>query len=352
MFITDRSGVIEYVNPAFERITGYSSNDVIGKTPRVLKSGAQGTDYYDRLWRTVLAGAPFHGTPVNRKPSGALYHAEQTITPMITASGSISHFVSVMRDMTDHRLFEEQQAELRLAASIQRKLLPQQPLHLEGWELAGAVLPTVATCGDYFDFITIRDKVLCLVVADACGHGVGPALIAVQARAHLRSLVCTDLELDQIFSRLNQILSMDLDDGLFVTMAVTCIEASTGSLVWANAGHPTTYVFDAAGAVKNELKSTGLPLGILADRPYTTGHGVNVEPGDVVLAVTDGFLEAQNAGGAEFGRDGLCEVMRTSVSLPAEGIVQRLHDAVRTFSEGQPQTDDLTAVVCRRQNAH
>jgi serine phosphatase RsbU (regulator of sigma subunit) len=64
--------------------------------------------------------------------------------------------------------------------------------------------------------------------------------------------------------------------------------------------------------------------------------------------ITDGFLEAQNAGDVEFGRDRLLQVMRTSVSLPAEEIVQRLHDAVRIFSGSQPQNDDLTAVVCRR----
>jgi PAS domain S-box-containing protein len=348
VFITDRSGLIEYVNPAFERITGYSSEDVIGKTPRVLKSGSQGTDYYDRLWRTVLAGDPFHGTPINRRPGGALYHAEQTITPMTTSTGAISHFVSVMRDMTDTRLFEQQEIELRLAASIQRKLLPQESPQLEGWEFAGSVLPAAATCGDYFDFVTIRDNALCLVIADACGHGVGPALISVQTRAHLRSLAHTDLELDEIFSRLNQILVSDLDDGLFVTMAVTCIDPSSGSLVWANAGHPTAYVFDAAGAIKNELQSTGLPLGILADRPYTVGRGVNIDPGDVVLTITDGFLEAENAAGAEFGTRRLCEVVQTNVSFPAEEIVQRLHDAVRDFADGQPQNDDLTAVVCRR----
>ena len=184
-----------------------------------------------------------------------------------------------------------------------------------GWDVAGAVLPAAATCGDYFDFMTIRDNVLCLVIADACGHGVGPALIAVQTRAHLRSLVHTDLELDQIFSRLNRILTSDLDDGLFVTMAVTCIDMSTGSLVWASAGHPTSYVFDSAGEIKNELPSTGLPLGILADRPYAIGRGVNIAPGDVVLMMTDGFLEAQNTGDVEFGRDRLFQVMTITTSF-------------------------------------
>jgi sigma-B regulation protein RsbU (phosphoserine phosphatase) len=81
------------------------------------------------------------------------------------------------------------------------------------------------------------------------------------------------------------------------------------------------------------------------------GRGVTIDPGDVVLTFTDGFLEAQNAGGVEFGRDRLCEVVRTSMSLSAEEVVQRLHDAVRVFADGQPQNDDLTAVVCRRKNA-
>jgi len=66
---------------------------------------------------------------------------------------------------------------MRLAGSIQRKLLPRGPPRLEGWDVAGAVLPALATCGDYFDFITVRDDQLCLVVGDACGHGVGPAVI-------------------------------------------------------------------------------------------------------------------------------------------------------------------------------
>jgi serine phosphatase RsbU (regulator of sigma subunit) len=121
--------------------------------------------------------------------------------------------------------------------------------------------------------------------------------------------------------------------------------------MWANAGHPSAYVFDQAGRIKTELESTGLPLGVLADRPHAIGRGGNIAPGDVVVMITDGFLEAQNAAGVEFGRDRLCEVVRTSVSLPAEEIVQRLHDAVRIFSGGQPQNDDMTAVVCRRKKA-
>ncbi len=348
VFITDRSGTIEYVNPAFEGTTGYSSDEVIGQTPRILKSGEQGPEYYKRLWETVLGGKSFHGTPINRKRNGDLYHAEQTITPMYSGNGEITHFVSVMRDMTDRKLIERQEIEMGLGASIQRKLLPEHPPRSDGYDVAGAVLPALATCGDYYDFINTRDDGLCLAVADACGHGVGPALIAVQVRAHLRSLVQTDLELNQILFEINQILVSDLDDDLFVTMAVVCVDATTGSLRWANAGHPTAYVFDTTGSVKTELRSTGLPLGMLPGRPYTLGQGVTIQPGDVVLMITDGFLEALNADGAEFGTDRVLEVMNASVQLSAKEIVQRLHDAVREFADGHPQDDDLTAVVFKR----
>ena len=348
VFITDPTGIIEYVNPSFERMTGYPRREVIGKTPRILRSGEQGPEYYDGLWGSLLRGEPFYGTPVNRRRDGRLFHAEQTITPMTTGFGEVSHFVSVMRDLTDRRLIEEREVEMRLAASIQRRLLPQSPPAVPGWDLAGAVLPALATCGDYFDFIAGRDGRICVVVADACGHGVGPALIAVQTRAHLRSLLQADLALSETLVRLNRILVSDLDAGLFVTMAVACLDPDTGSVVSANAGHPTAYVFDRDGKVKAELASTGLPLGMLSDRPYTEGREIVAAPGDVVLMVSDGFLEAEDSQGLEFGVDRVIEVVGSNVGLSAAGIVQRLTEAVRAFSGGRAQQDDLTVVICRR----
>lgn len=348
VFITDRSGVIEYVNPAFERTSGYRREEVVGKTPRVLKSGVQGAEYYDRLWRTVLAGEPFHGASVNRKRDGRLYHAEQTITPMRTGDGEITHFVSVMRDMTDRRLIEEQEVELRLAGSIQRRLLPRPRPRTDGYEIAGTVSPALAVCGDYYDAIDTLDGQLCLAVGDARGHGVGPALIAVQTRAHLRSLLQAGLTLDRALFEINRILVADLDHGLFITLAVVRIDLATGALEWASAGHPTAYVLDAAGAVTGRLGSTGLPLGLLADRPYTVGNGAILEPGGALLMVSDGILEAEAADGTEFGIERLHAVMRGSAGLPAAEIVQGLQDAVQVFVDGQPRKDDLTAVVCAR----
>jgi len=107
VFITDYDGVIEYVNPAFERLTGYTKDDAIGKTPRILKSGKKTQDEYRQLWETVRAGNIFQGMVINRKKNGDLYYEEKIITPLRDEHGNITHFVSTGRDVTERIQAEE-----------------------------------------------------------------------------------------------------------------------------------------------------------------------------------------------------------------------------------------------------
>jgi two-component system cell cycle sensor histidine kinase/response regulator CckA len=108
VMITDREGIIEYVNPAFEALTGYSPGELMGQTPRVLKSGQQTSELYKDLWETVLSGAVFRCTMVNRKKNGDVFVAEKTITPLRDNEGRITHFISNDRDITDRRRLENQ----------------------------------------------------------------------------------------------------------------------------------------------------------------------------------------------------------------------------------------------------
>ena len=104
--ITDRAGVIEYVNPAFEKLTGYSRAEAVGQTPRILKSGEQVAQEYRRLWTTILAGEVYRGTMINRKKNGEFYVAEKTVTPVRNSEDEITHFISNDRDITDRRRLE------------------------------------------------------------------------------------------------------------------------------------------------------------------------------------------------------------------------------------------------------
>jgi PAS domain S-box-containing protein len=104
--ITNRAGVIQYVNPAFEKLTGYSPEEAVGQTPRILKSGEQTPEEYRRLWTTVLAGEVYRGTIINRKKNGEFYVAEKTVTPVRNGEGEITHFTSNDPDITDRRRLE------------------------------------------------------------------------------------------------------------------------------------------------------------------------------------------------------------------------------------------------------
>ena len=106
VLITDSTGIIEYVNPAFEKLTGYSRAEVFGQTPRILKSGEQSPDVYGELWRTITAGEIFRGVLVNRKKTGESFVVEKTITPVRNASGRVTHFISNDRDISERRRLE------------------------------------------------------------------------------------------------------------------------------------------------------------------------------------------------------------------------------------------------------
>ncbi|OLE57617.1 MAG: hypothetical protein AUG13_03120 [Chloroflexi bacterium 13_1_20CM_2_59_7] len=120
VMITDLSGVIEYVNPAFEALTGYSPEEAIGQTPRLLKSGQQPPGLYQELWETILSGGVFRGILVNRKKNGELFFAEKTITPLRDAEGRITHFISNDRDITERRRLESQLQQAQKMDAIGR----------------------------------------------------------------------------------------------------------------------------------------------------------------------------------------------------------------------------------------
>jgi PAS domain S-box-containing protein len=114
--ITNTQGVIEYVNPAFTRITGYSREEALGQNPRILKAEQQDPAFYEQLWSTILKGQPWHGELVNRRKDGSQYTEQMNIAPVRGAHGQVTHFIATKQDVTERRTLEEQ---LQQAAKIE-----------------------------------------------------------------------------------------------------------------------------------------------------------------------------------------------------------------------------------------
>lgn len=107
IIVTDRRGVIEYVNSAYERMTGFTRQEAQGKKPSFLKSGLHGPEFYKKLWGTILRGEVFREVFINRRKDGTLYHEEKTITPLKDARGEVTHFVATGRDITERIQYQE-----------------------------------------------------------------------------------------------------------------------------------------------------------------------------------------------------------------------------------------------------
>ena len=131
--ITDKEGMIRFVNPAFERATGFTGAEVLGKTPRILRSGKHEQSFYESLWQAILSGKTFRATFINKKKNGELYYEEQSITPLVDEAGAITHFVSTGRDITEQKQVEE---ALRESENRYRMLFDTNPLPLWVFEIA------------------------------------------------------------------------------------------------------------------------------------------------------------------------------------------------------------------------
>ncbi len=103
VLVTDSVGNIQYVNAAFEQTTGFSRSEVLGENPRLLKSGMHSLNFYEELWNGLLRGEVYRGTLIDRRKNGDVYLSSQTITPLRTPDGAVSHMVSIARDLTDRR---------------------------------------------------------------------------------------------------------------------------------------------------------------------------------------------------------------------------------------------------------
>lgn len=245
--------------------------------------------------------------------------------------------------------------DMLLAKEVQQNLLPRNPPHLPGIDLAGATIFCDETGGDYFDYLSFDqtpDGGCDVIVGDATGHGIAAALFMATGRALLRGGQGVGCAPAALLTLVNTLLWQDTaDSGRFITLYFLRLErgglAPDGRLTWSRAGHDPALIYDPATDRFTELLGPGLPLGVLPDYVYEEQSCPGLAPGQVLLLGTDGIWEAHNPAGDMYGKERLREVMRRHAALSAEALVAAVHADVAAFQENAPRDDDITLVVIK-----
>ena len=242
--------------------------------------------------------------------------------------------------------------ELTLAGRVQASLLPDRPPEIPGWQIAATWKPARETSGDFYDFVSLPNGRVGIVVADVVDKGMGAALLMALSRTLIRTYA-TEFpnHPEHLLQVTNQRILTDIDAGLFVTLFYGVLDPSTGNLTYSNAGHPHPYLITPGETPSiTALSGSGMPLGVSEEAEWQPGS-VNISPGAMLLMYTDGVLEAQNQRGEFLGEEGIKGIIQSQMGQSAQAVQDALLSGVKAFTGPEPQVDDITLMVLIRDQA-
>jgi sigma-B regulation protein RsbU (phosphoserine phosphatase) len=266
--------------------------------------------------------------------------------------------------------------ELELATTVQRRLFPECPPESDSLDLAGVCHPAHGVGGDYYDFIKLDDFKLGIAVADVAGKGISAAILMSTVQASLRSRAqSVNGNLIELVSSMNELLHLSTDAASYATFFYAQFDERTRILTYVNAGHNPPILIHAASPARTKraetvgagglatlpveeadveaferrarlLTSGGLIIGAFSDCQYEQ-EAIQMEPGDVLVAYTDGVTEAFNSNEEQFGDSRLREIVACSAHLSANELSEEIVARVRGWCGDTAQQDDLTLVVMK-----
>ncbi len=299
----------------------------------------------------AIVGAKTLTQPIRQLRDAARSLARGNFDVRVTANtgdelGDLSIGFNKMVPALEERM--RQVRDLNIAREIQQHLMSKAFPSVEGYDIAGITEYCDETGGDYLDWFDLDDSHVCLVIGDATGHGVGSALLMATARAALRAGARHHgASIEHLITDTNLQLADDSSGGRFVTMLTIAADRSSGDLTWISAGHEPALIFDSEADTFTKLEGEGIPLGVDAEWRYESGRA-SLSVGHILVAVTDGLLEAKNADGVTYGGERLQDALRAVADRGSEAICRHLLEDVRAFLDGQAFQDDVTVMVMRR----
>ena len=336
--------VILDVNDAYCRMLGYAREEILGKTPLDLA-----TEEFKQFMLTnkdiILAEEyrEFEGSSVakNGRHVPILVHGNT----LRDDQGNVIGNMAFITDMTEHK------KALALAGEVQKSLLPQDKPLVQGLDIAGKNVSCDEIGGDYFDFLWRRDTQkgpFSVVVGDISGHGVDSALLMTTARAFLRMRASQPGTISEIVTAMNRHLTRDvLETGRFMTLFYMTIDPGNNRLDWVRAGHDPAVMYDPVRDEFEELKGSGVALGVNEAFDYEENYWKGLSDGQIIAIGTDGIWEAVNRKGEMFGKERFRDIIRKNARAGAADILNAVYSELSRFTKGQKSEDDITLVIIK-----
>ncbi|MEJ2057375.1 MAG: SpoIIE family protein phosphatase [Desulfofustis sp.] len=342
--LMDEEFKIVDTNDAYCRLLGFQREELLGETL---------LDYLTDDFRAyLLANTESDRALEHRELEGSLIAKDGRTIPILLHGsslredeGTIIGNMAFITDMTEHK------KALVLASEFQKSLLPQEMPIVNGLDIAGRNVSCDEIGGDYFDFLRRHGphkSAVSIVVGDISGHGVDSALLMTTARAFLRMRAAQPGSISEVISEMNNHLASDiLETGKFMTLFYLDIDLEQQDMTWVRAGHDPALVYTPHTDDFEELKGTGIALGVIEGFKYIEHYKKGLENGQIIAIGTDGIWEALNNEGQMFGKDMLRLIIQKHSESSAEDILEAVYAGLHSFMSGTKPADDITLVIAK-----
>lgn len=250
------------------------------------------------------------------------------------------------------RLYDEEKSlkmieeELNFATDIQTNLLPKLNPQIDGFDIAGKSIPAKEVGGDYYDFIPIDENKNVICLGDISGKGMPAAMLMANLQATLRGQALFTSSAGECLTRANKLLYRSTDLQKFATLFYGILETTESIFHFSNAGHNPPFLIDSAKKI-TRLTKGGTVLGFLEDYQFEE-DSIKLNAGDTVVIYSDGITEALNKQNKEFGEDRLLTILAENMKSTADTLIEKVFNAIKTFVNDMPQSDDITIVVIKK----